>query len=306
MVEVSAVIPTYNRPEYIGGAIETVLDQTYDDIEVIVVNDGTDERAQAILDTYEAKNDWVRVINNDERGTINAARNQGTAAARGRFICVLDDDDRWHPEKVEKQVEAMAHLDDRYAVVYTWGKNCTPDGEVRHVFRPNRTGDIYPEILGSYGLLPHSGHMLRKECLEAIGGYDSDFRNAGDWDACIRLAKEYRFACLSEVLVMRTVHDHNVSGGIAHAEGCRQLLEKHREDVRQHLNLENKLEAHWRQKMSLVALERRNRTDAKLYSWAALGLEPTAYRVQLALLASIGPRAYEAARWLKRAVTGCT
>jgi glycosyltransferase involved in cell wall biosynthesis len=243
----------------------------------------------------------VQVINCEENAGHAAARNLGIARTRGEFICQFDDDDRWHPEKVEKQVRLMDELDDRYAVVYTWGEN-KQDGKTTQLYDNNRVGDIYPEVLGEYALMPHSSHMIRQSHLEAVGEYDTDFTSAVDWDMCIRLAKRYRFACLPEVLVTRMLHDDNLSHRPEHAESCRQILEKYRTEVQHYPALERKLEAHWRHKAALAAIQRDDRTAARRHSRAALRYEPTVFRAQMAALTAIGPETYRLASRVKRSV----
>jgi glycosyltransferase involved in cell wall biosynthesis len=284
--------------EYVEGAIESVLAQTYEDLELVVVNDGSTDGTREVLQEYEDDN-RVQVVNCEENGGVAAARNRGVARARGEFICSFDDDDRWHPEKVEKQVRLMDELDDRYALVYTWGET-KRDGETIHLHDNNRVGDIYPEVLGEYALLPHSSHMLRKSHLEAVGEYDTDLTSTEDHDMCIRLAKRYRFECIPEVTVSRTVHDDNISLQPEHVESCRKLLEKYRTELHHYPALERKLEAGWRDKAALAAVGRDDRTAARRYSRAAFRYEPTVLRAQIAALMTVGPEAYRLASRVKR------
>ena len=96
---VSAILPTYNRAEYVGGAIDTVLAQTHDEMEVVVVNDGSTDSTEERLAEY-ADDDRVRVRHNEENRGISASMNRAADLADGEFICVLNDDDRWHEQKV--------------------------------------------------------------------------------------------------------------------------------------------------------------------------------------------------------------
>jgi glycosyltransferase involved in cell wall biosynthesis len=95
---VSAVIPTYNREEYVSAAIDSVLDRTYDRVEAVVVNDGSTHDTSDVLDRY-AVDDRVRVVTNDRNLGIPRTMNKGIDAARGELIGILGDDDRWCPEK---------------------------------------------------------------------------------------------------------------------------------------------------------------------------------------------------------------
>src|SRR5699024_8254411 len=137
---VSAILPTYNRAEYLDGAIDTVLHQTHDDIEVVVVDDGSTDGTEERLAAY-ADDDRVRVRHNDENRGIAASMNRAADLANGEFICVLNDDDRWHEEKVEKQLGRFERASENVGVVYTGGVVKQDDSIVR-VYRPERRGDI--------------------------------------------------------------------------------------------------------------------------------------------------------------------
>lgn len=94
MATVSALISTYNRCEYVAGAIDTVLNQTYDDIEAIVVDDCSTDQTPELLKQYE-EYDRVRTVRNEENSGIAASHNRAAELADGEYLCILDDDDRW-------------------------------------------------------------------------------------------------------------------------------------------------------------------------------------------------------------------
>ncbi|HET7324856.1 MAG TPA: glycosyltransferase family 2 protein, partial [Halococcus sp.] len=186
MTLVSAILPTYNRAEYVAGAIDTALEQTHDEMEVVVVNDGSTDRTKERLAAY-TDDDRVCVRHNEENRGISESMNRAVENADGEFICVLNDDDRWHPEKVEKQLAVFEQVGETVGVVYTGGVVKQGESVVR-VYRPKRRGNIYPEVIARFGLHPHSSHMLRAACFE-LGGFDPAFPRGVDWDHCIRLAQ---------------------------------------------------------------------------------------------------------------------
>ena len=98
---VSIIIPTYNRAHYLPETLESALGQTYPDIEIIVINDGSTDNTEQALKRYMKH---IRYIYQENRG-LAATKNRGIEVAKGELICNLDDDDRFHPEKVERQVE---------------------------------------------------------------------------------------------------------------------------------------------------------------------------------------------------------
>jgi glycosyltransferase involved in cell wall biosynthesis len=211
MPRVSALIPTYNRADHVEGAIQTVLGQTYDDIEAVVVNDGSTDDTDVVLDGY-ADDPRVVVRHNHRNRGIAYSFNRAAEAASGELLCILGDDDRWHPEKVRRQVTRMDDLSEEYAVVYTGGVDTSVEsGRVITQYRPDMRGDIYPDVLESFGLAPHSSHMIRRSCFEAVDGFDTAFSHGVDWEMNIRLARRYKFDYISKPLVNRRIHDTNVS-----------------------------------------------------------------------------------------------
>ncbi|PSP73357.1 glycosyl transferase family 2 [Halobacteriales archaeon QH_9_66_26] len=294
MTLVSAVLPTYNRAEYVTGAIDTVLDQTHDEIEVVVVDDGSTDDTAARLDAY-ADDDRVCVRHNDENRGISVSMNRAAAVAEGEFVCVLNDDDRWHPEKVEKQLDAFADLGEEYGVVYTGGVVRQGEQVVR-VYRPDREGDIYPDVIARFGLHPHSSHMLRAECFD-LGGFDPDFPRGVDWDHCIRLAREYRFAAVDERLVERIFHTDNISQQLTHGVEVNRLIwAKYRDEIERHPEIERRLREKQCRARARVALERGQRRRAFGYARRAMGYEPSAESAFIMAFAVLGRRALAGAR----------
>ena len=300
MTLVSAILPTYNRADYVSGAIETVLGQSHDEIEIVVVDDGSTDDTRERLAAY-AEDDRVRVRHNGENRGISASMNRAADLADGEFICVLNDDDRWHPEKVEKQLATFERAGEDVGIVYTGG--VVKQGErVVRVYRPERRGDIYPEVIARFGLHPHSSHMLRAECFE-LGGFDPDFPRGVDWDHCIRLAREYEFEYVDERLVERIFHTNNISQQLTHGvEVNRMIWEKYREEIESHPDIERRLREKQCRAHARVALERGQRRRAFAYARRAMGYERSAESAFIVLFAVLGQHALGAARRARDAV----
>jgi glycosyltransferase involved in cell wall biosynthesis len=300
MTLVSAILPTYNRADYVSGAIETVLGQSHDEIEVVVVDDGSTDDTTERLAAYE-DDDRVRVRHNGENQGISASMNRAAELANGEFVCVLNDDDRWHEEKVEKQLAAFERANDKVGIVYTGG--VVKQGErVVRVYRPERRGDIYPDVIARFGLHPHSSHMLRTECFE-LGGFDPDFPRGVDWDHCIRLATEYEFEYVDERLVERIFHTNNISQQLTHGVEVNQMIwEKYREEIANHPDIERRLREKQCRAHARVALERGQRRRAFAYARRAMGYERSAESAFIMLFALLGQRALGAARRARDAV----
>jgi glycosyltransferase involved in cell wall biosynthesis len=294
MTLVSAILPTYNRAEYVSGAIDTALNQTHDEMEVVVVNDGSTDGTEERLAAY-ADDDRVCVRHNEENRGISVSMNRAADLADGEFICVLNDDDRWHPEKVEKQLAVFEQTDEAVGIVYTGGVVKQGESVVR-VYRPERRGDIYPAVIARFGLHPHSSHMLRAECFE-LGGFDADFPRGVDWDHCIRLAQEYEFEYVDERLVERIFHTDNISQQLTHGVEVNRLIwEKYRDEIRKYPDIERRLREKQCRARGRVALERGQRRRAFGYARRALRYEPSAESVFIMLFAVLGRHALAAAR----------
>ncbi|PSP39501.1 glycosyl transferase family 2 [Halobacteriales archaeon QH_7_65_31] len=296
---VSALIPTYNRADRVGGAIESVLAQSHDEIEAVVVNDGSTDETRETLEAY-ADDDRVRVRHNDENRGIAATFDRAAAVADGEYLGILGDDDRWRPEKTSRQLDRFAQLDDEYGLVYAGGTRVDDDGTVLTEVRPTVHGDCYPEILTEFPLAPHSSHLIRASCLEQVGGFDTDFPAAVDWEVNIRLAREFRVAYVDEILVDRQFHGDNVSGGALTGDPAYQVAARDRirrafrEELRAHPKIERRFAAAHEKHRGRVAVGDRDRRRATAHFLAASLLAPTVEHLGSLATAAVHPRLYDA------------
>lgn len=297
---VSVVVPTHDRADQVGGAVESVLAQTYADLEVVVVDDASTDRTPSVLDAY-AEDDRVRVLRNETNRGVAATRNRGLNAARGQYVCPLDDDDRWHPEKLSRQVERLESLGEGYCGVYTAGRIVAPDGTVRERVDEGTSGDLFPEVLVEMCVRPHSGHLVRARCLEAVGGYDPTFNVACDWDLVIRLARRWRFGYVPSVLVERTEADDNLTGDPAYDVRARELVTgKHAAALAEvDAPTRRAFAAAAHRERGLYALHEGARWRAAREFVAATRAEPTPTHLILTALSPLGPGALDAARRLR-------
>jgi glycosyltransferase involved in cell wall biosynthesis len=296
---VSAVIPTYNRAGYVGGAIESVLEQSYDRVEVVVVNDGSTDDTRDVLADYEG-DDRVRVLHNETNRGIPRTMNRGVDAARGEFVGVFGDDDRWRPTKVERQLEALDRHGDDFCGAYTAGVIVDErTGEVVERVAPGVTGDVYPEVLLRMQVLPHSGQLLRTECVRAVGGFDPEFAVACDWDLTIRLAKRWKFAYVPETLTERLHHGDNVTGTPGYDVRARDRVgEKYRSEI-EAAGIADAFDAAAARERGLAALaDGQSRVAVRAFA-EATRLHPTPNHLALATVAPFGERGLTAARWVR-------
>lgn len=229
VVKVSVIVPTYNRANVIGRSIKSALDQTYQDFEILIVDDGsTDETFCAVEPLLQLPQ--VRYLRHEKNKGSQAARNTGIKSARGDYIAFLDSDDTWIPEKTELQLDA---LDKRGAdCVVVTGIWKIQNGVRKQFFERQYEGYVYPELLASDG--PGYGCLLvPRAWLAQIGFLDERISAFADWDTCISLSKLFEFTTVGEPCVNYYQDDpHSVQKNKRElALNYQYILEKHQDDM---------------------------------------------------------------------------
>lgn len=207
---VSVVIPTFQGATRITDAIERLHLQTFQDFEVIVINDGSTDETSMLVQQLARADSRIRLIEQQNQG-IGAARNAGIAAARGDLIAFLDDDDLWHPRKLELQ---LARFDSEpEASVITCYSALVDSSGILLGWRWGGTdeGDIYRTMLEWDVVSGGSVALVTREALEQCGGFDVSVPHRADWDLWIRLSRSHRFASVPRVLVGYTRREGSVS-----------------------------------------------------------------------------------------------
>ena len=186
---VTVVIPNYNCARFLPAALDTVLAQTYPNVEVIVVDDGSKDDSIEVLKPYEPR---IRVIRQKNQG-VSAARNQGIEASRGELVAFLDADDEWHPEKLEKQV-ALFLARPSVGLVHCAIEYIDESGKSLGINTTGRRGSVLREIAllqGTVVLAGGSTAIVRRECFDKAGLFDRELSTAADWDMWRRVACHY-------------------------------------------------------------------------------------------------------------------
>lgn len=191
---VSVVIPTYGEPLYLGRCIDSVLQQTYNNIEIIIVDDngiGTPNQiaTSAVIDQYKGNN--IKYVCHEKNKNGSAARNTGVKNSEGRYIAFLDDDDAFLPAKIERQVKLIESLSDEYAFVYCSHDIYMDDRLVRHVIA-EKSGNLFFEKISHQIEIQTSGVLIRKEAFEEVKGFDESFRRHQDWEFIERVLFKYK------------------------------------------------------------------------------------------------------------------
>ncbi len=200
---VTVVIPTYGRPDYLPRAVESALNQTYTNIEVIVVDDNGDGGAhraetEAVISCFMHDN-RVKYIKHEKNKNGSAARNTGLKAASGTFIGFLDDDDELLPTKIEKQLR-MLLMRPEYGAVYCLNTLFYKGAQIRSTSYTTE-GDCTFDILSLRSDIHTSSLLLRKERVEEIGGFDESFYRHQEYEFMIRFFERNWMCCVPEILL---------------------------------------------------------------------------------------------------------
>ena len=202
---VSVIIPTYGRPKYLSRAIKSVLSQTYENIEIIVVDDnnpGTDARIETEKELRQFENNTkVIYIQHECNKNGSAARNTGWRASRGEYVAFLDDDDEFLPNKVAEQVECMESLDNSWGACYT-AYHILRGGSEIECSGEKRQGDLYVNaLMRTLYIMGGSNLLVRRKVVEEINGFDESFRRNQDLEFLVRILEKYKLAYVNDDLL---------------------------------------------------------------------------------------------------------
>ncbi|MBU4480618.1 glycosyltransferase family 2 protein, partial [Patescibacteria group bacterium] len=203
---VSVIIPTYNRAHLIDRSIQSVLNQTYQDFELIVVDDGSTDNTEDIIRQFQEKDKRIKYIKHDKNKGGSAARNSGIKMSCGDYIAFLDSDDEWQSKKLEKQIKHLNKNHFESFISYTGYIRVNNEGD-RSVFTPIKHGDIYNDQLWNDYVSPTSAVMVKNICFKKVGLFDESLPARQDYDMWLRLSKHYTFDYIIEPLVI--IYDTN-------------------------------------------------------------------------------------------------
>lgn len=219
---ITVVIPVFNGSPYVGHAIRSVLDQTYRDFELVVVDDGSTDETDLVLD--QIKDRRIRRLRHATNRGSAAARNTGVRAARGKYVAFLDADDAWLPSKLADQLECLCRSPENTRLVCTGFTIWRPDGTAT-VRQPASGGNSYDKLLWGCYLSPGSTALLERSCFDDIGDFDEDLRRLEDWDWLLRYAERYEIGFTP--LVLAVVRQLHAPYGDSVRDGVKRIGTKH-------------------------------------------------------------------------------
>lgn len=207
---VSVLMPLYNGEKYVVEAVESILNQTFRDFELLVMDDGSTDDSLNLLKPCAIRDSRLRLIPRGHRG-LGATQHELVELARGEYIAHMDSDDVAFPNRFELQ---LAFLRENPDVVCVGAASQLIDRVGRYlttVTPPQTDEEIQALILGGHGAITHSTAMMRRASLRSIGGYDKSFDTAEDLDLWLRLGEVGKLANLREVLLKYRLHEKSVS-----------------------------------------------------------------------------------------------
>ena len=221
---ISVIIPVYNGQNTIRETIFSVLNQTYKNLELIVINDGSLDLTLNVI--YTIKDSRLKVFSYEKSG-VSISRNRGIERASGQFISFLDADDIWTPEKLEKQLKAL-QTNPQASVAYSWVDYIDENGDFfRYGNHITMNGNAYEKMLIHNILENGSNPLIRRQALINVGNFDPSLKFAEDWDMWLRLASQYDFVTVPDADVLYRMSFSSVSTNVVEMEkACLKFIEK--------------------------------------------------------------------------------
>ncbi|MEJ1937980.1 glycosyltransferase, partial [Nostoc sp. NIES-2111] len=196
-----------NAEQTILETINSVLNQTFSDFELIVINDGSKDNTLEVLQSI--KDQRLKVFSYENSG-VSSARNRGISHATGDFISFLDADDLWTTDKLELQLAALnAHPE--ASVAYSWTYTIDEKGELLKPYDPVYEGSVYADLLVSNFLTCGSNPLITKAAINSVGEFDKGLTGSEDWDYWLRLAEKWQFVVVPkyQILYRRSISSNS-------------------------------------------------------------------------------------------------
>ncbi len=191
---ISVIVPAHNAEQFIERTLQSAARQTYRQIEIIVVDDGSTDATAAIVESLARQDSRIHLYRTPNRGP-SAARNFGVSKARGAYLAPLDADDIWLPEKLAWQFNVMRHAQKTVGVVYCWSVGIDEDDRIliRNWSNCRESGNVFYALVIEGILGNGSTPLIRRSFFEAVGGYDETLRYGEDWKLYLALAAVSEF-----------------------------------------------------------------------------------------------------------------
>ena len=231
MIIVSVIIPTFGKPLFLDKAIKSVLSQTLHDIELIIIDDNnpnSQERAltEELVNSYVSIDSRVKYLKHEKNKNGAVARNIGFAVAQGKYISLLDSDDEYMPERLQKCYNIMETVSDSIAGIYT-GCEFRRGGSVYYKYKDVKDGRFVVETLAcTFMFCTGSNIFIRKNVVDELNGFDGAFLRHQDYEFLVRVFEKYTLKAIPEILVIKNNENFNLPNVEKQIEIKKQYLAK--------------------------------------------------------------------------------
>src|SRR3989338_223991 len=207
--KVSVLIPVYNAQNFIQRTINSALNQTFSDLEVIVIDDGSRDKTPDIIRAMKERDSRINYFYQENQGLSNT-RNRLAALAKGEFIAFLDHDDEWFPEKIEKQLK-LFEKDNRIGLVFTYAYIKKNGKIIATCFKERRPlrGHVFYQYLLSDNFAPLFTVLLPRKILIEFMPFSPDYEVNEEFDIFLKIARNYKFDYIDEPLAIYHIHGNN-------------------------------------------------------------------------------------------------
>lgn len=222
---ISVIIPTHNRLPFLKRAVDSVINQTFKNIEIIIVDDGSTDGTEKLYQATEDRR--IRYVRIDKPRGGNFARNIGVENSRGDLIAFLDDDDEWLPNKLERQLFLFS-MNASVGLVYTGIEVINVPNRSSYHIKPRLKGDLSKAILTYNYIGTTSSVMLRKNVFNDAGCFDIDMPQLQDYDLWIRICQICKIDFVSESLIKYYVHSNGtqVTSSISKNQSAIEIIDR--------------------------------------------------------------------------------
>jgi len=205
----SVIIPTYNRAHLVGRAIQSVLNQTYQDFELIIVDDASTDNTEDVIKEFQQKDNRIIYLKHDQNKGGSAARNTGIKISKGKYIAFLDSDDEWFPEKLEKQMNYIQSSN--YGFMYCNMIINDKTNNTKKNLKIDFKDDIFIDLLKNGSGICTSALLVKQSLLEKVGGFDESLPSYQDYDFLLRLSQKAKCGFLDEILLFYNLDENGIS-----------------------------------------------------------------------------------------------
>jgi glycosyltransferase involved in cell wall biosynthesis len=217
--KVAVIIPMFNASSTVASTLSSVGRQSYKNIDIIVVDDGSTDDSAAVAADYATRDPRVRLIRQPNLG-VATARNIGAASTSAEYLAFVDADDLWAPSKIELQMDALRGTNDNVGAVYCWSAHMDAFGNVWSTrYQPTHEGCVLRELCRKNIVGNGSSLLIKRAAFEAVGGYDPSLRSrhaqgCEDLLISLRIAEYYEFKLVRRFLVGYRLTDDNMSSDV--------------------------------------------------------------------------------------------